>query len=626
MLAKGIGFISNNKLGLSRRCQWLLLFWLCNIPLYLAFSVRYLFASGISLDFSGWLYVLVLYIGQFGMFAFIFCFILPLLGVIFSRGSPGRWIAALFAVIGLFLLAIDGTIYRIYHYHVNAFVFLTLFSRAAGFIFNFAWAEWAVAILILAGGALIQLFIGRGLWNYCASKRPPRFWPAVLGVLVALSLFVSHLWHAYADAYNQVEIVQAAETVPVYFGLTARRWMLAHNLVTEKQLNTNPAVALHQQSHIRKMRYPQHPLQFGSKKQHYNILIIGIDDVRFDEMTPKVAPHIMNFATKGWRFQQHYSGGNCTQPGIFTLFYGIPANYWGSTIHSATPPLLISSLQKYGYKTAAYVSAPLVQPAFYKNVFVTVPKLRMYNPGKTSWQNDVFITQEMVKFINKNAAAKNHFLGFMFYDAVHGYEVPPNFPLLLKPSQGSFNRLTLNNDTDPTPYKNAHKNALHYVDTLVEKVLRTVEHNDLLKNTIVIITTDHGEEFNDNHHNYWGHSSNFSVAQTHIPFIMYWPGRGAREINYRTSHFDVAPTLLQGVLGVKNPISDYAIGHSLLQSGGRENLLLGSYSFMGLVTPHRILKFYPGGAYSLTDLHLNPQRGVDPKAMHQAMLWMAQFY
>ncbi|WP_251365984.1 hypothetical protein [Coxiella-like endosymbiont of Rhipicephalus sanguineus] len=37
----------------------------------------------------------------------------------------------------------------------------------------------------------------------------------------------------------------------------------------------------------------------------------------------------------------------------------------------------------------------------------------------------------------------------------------------------------------------------------------------------------------------------------HTPLIIYWPSKKA-EINYRTSHYDVIPTLMQGALNCQN--------------------------------------------------------------------------
>lgn len=72
---------------------------------------------------------------------------------------------------------------------------------------------------------------------------------------------------------------------------------------------------------------------------------------------------------------------------------------------------------------------------------------------------------------------------------------------------------------------------------------------DRLKDTIVIVTGDHGQEFNEYEINYWGHGSNFGEYQLRAPMVVHWPGKQARRIDYRTENFDIAPNLMEGALG-----------------------------------------------------------------------------
>ncbi|MDP2558646.1 sulfatase-like hydrolase/transferase [Photobacterium damselae subsp. piscicida] len=87
---------------------------------------------------------------------------------------------------------------------------------------------------------------------------------------------------------------------------------------------------------------------------------------------------------------------------------------------------------------------------------------------------------------------------------------------------------------------NRYKNALFYIDGLIAKVLKHID----LQNTIIVITSNHGQEFNDNKQNYWGHSSNYSDVQIHVPLYVYLPEHNGQVINYRTNHYDIMPTLM----------------------------------------------------------------------------------
>ena len=103
-------------------------------------------------------------------------------------------------------------------------------------------------------------------------------------------------------------------------------------------------------------------------------------------------------------------------------------------------------------------------------------------------------------------------------------------------------------------------------------MLQALQKQGLLKDTLVIITGDHGQEFNDSHHNFWGHNSNLTDYQTKVPFLLYkehstdFPA----QVDYRTTHYDIVPTLLQEVFHCTNPVEDYALGYSLFDTTPRE--------------------------------------------------------
>ena len=53
-----------------------------------------------------------------------------------------------------------------------------------------------------------------------------------------------------------------------------------------------------------------------------------IDALRPDKVGAETTPAIEALASDGLLFENHYSGGNSSRMGIFSLFYGIPSTYW----------------------------------------------------------------------------------------------------------------------------------------------------------------------------------------------------------------------------------------------------------------------------------------------------------
>src|SRR5690606_38343527 len=130
--------------------------------------------------------------------------------------------------------------------------------------------------------------------------------------------------------------------------------------------------------------------------------------------------------------------------------------------------------------------------------------------------------KEWISFLSERAENKP-FFGFLFYDAPHQYAFPPDEKLKFLPSWERIDYMDLHPQFDPLPFKNRYKNSVHFVDRLVGEVLTDLRNRGLDKNTVIVLTGDHGQEFNDSGQNYWGHNSNFSIAQTHVPLVIYWP-------------------------------------------------------------------------------------------------------
>lgn len=355
--------------------------------------------------------------------------------------------------------------------------------------------------------------------------------------------------------------------------------------------------------------------------------MIGIDAWRFDDANRDVTPNIAHFGQQATRFTHHLSGGNSTQAGLFSLFYGLPATYWEEFQTSQTRPLLMQTLADLNYQFAIYGSAPLNSPPFDRTIFSKIEQLRTVTPGENSPQRDERITEDFLHFLEQRDRSKPYF-GFLFYDSAHAADFPTSMTPPFTPYWERVDHIKLNNDFDPEPYHNRYRNALYYADSLIGKVLEQLQARDELRNTIVIITSDHGEEFNDNRQNYWGHGSNYSMAQIHVPLYIYIPDKEGSVLTHKTTHLDIAPMLMQEVLGVQNPLNEFALGYPLWQeSPQREWTIIGSYFNYALVSDKEMLVSYPTGRVETLNSELAPEkeRQISTQQIMQALEEMRQF-
>jgi len=83
--------------------------------------------------------------------------------------------------------------------------------------------------------------------------------------------------------------------------------------------------------------------------------------------------------------------------------------------------------------------------------------------------------------------------------------------------------------------------------------------------------------------------------------LLSWPGMPAQKISRRTSHYDIAPTLLNRLLGCSNEVGDYAIGNDLYGGSQWDWLITGSYYTYAVIEPDQITIVFPNGAFEVRD-------------------------
>ena len=68
------------------------------------------------------------------------------------------------------------------------------------------------------------------------------------------------------------------------------------------------------------------------------LLYVVVDGIRADSLTPALAPRLAGLEATSIRSERHYSGGNASRPGVFSLFYGLPASYRDAFADALRPP------------------------------------------------------------------------------------------------------------------------------------------------------------------------------------------------------------------------------------------------------------------------------------------------
>jgi arylsulfatase A-like enzyme len=120
-------------------------------------------------------------------------------------------------------------------------------------------------------------------------------------------------------------------------------------------------------------------------------------------------------------------------------------------------------------------------------------------------------------------------------------------------------------DSQQRHVSSQYDGAIAYMDAQVGRILDWLRDSDLYDNTMIVVTSDHGEQFGEK--NLVLHGNSAYQELLHVPLIIRYP-RGERtgEVDETVSLVDVVPTILDS-LGYEVP--PQVQGRSLLDSGPR---------------------------------------------------------
>ena len=117
-------------------------------------------------------------------------------------------------------------------------------------------------------------------------------------------------------------------------------------------------------------------------------------------------PHTWAFAQTAERFTHNYSGGNGTRVGVFSMFTGIPGNYWFPMLAERKGAPIIDVLKAQNYQMSFYTSAKFSYPEFDATIFSQVPSEQLHElPTGMGWEKDQKNVGNLLKFIDTRERA-----------------------------------------------------------------------------------------------------------------------------------------------------------------------------------------------------------------------------
>jgi membrane-anchored protein YejM (alkaline phosphatase superfamily) len=505
-----------------------------------------------------------------------------LLAHIGMRLSHRAWVPKALAAVGvgivLNFLAADALLFKLYGFHVNGFVLNIV--RTPGGIDSLGAGAGTQAVFALRGIGLMAapfiVWLGVERWPPIGRALRPLLALRLRYAVIGFMLLTAGERCVYGLSHLQgyTPVLATAGAVSLYQPLSINKLSKKLGVKVERQA---PSLSSPTGGRI---QYPLQSLKLQAPEKPQNLVVLVAESWRWDMLDPEIMPETWAFARKAACFTRHYSGGNGTRMGLFSLFYGIHGTYWFNMLAERRPPLLMQVLRQQGYQWDMYSSAKFSYPEFDQTIFAEVDGANLHDDNRTpSWEDDRRNVAGLLSFI-QNRQPERPFMVFMFFESPHAAYFFPQESVIRPDYLEEFNYATMDLTRDIGKIKNRYINSCRHLDSQFARIFHFLEKAALLENTIVLLTGDHGEEFMEKGR--WGHNSEFHEEQLRVPFVLRLPGGPAGQYDHATSHIDFAPTVLP-LLGVRNPAADYCLGTDLLDQRPRPFLVCSDWSSLAIL-------------------------------------------
>ena len=338
-----------------------------------------------------------------------------------------------------------------------------------------------------------------------------------------------------------------------------------------------------------------------------NILIIMIDTLRRDHVGiygyhRETTPNIDRFAQKATVYHNAVSQSSWTNPSIASFLTSLYPSVHGvlsfanegkearADILNDEIVTLAEFLKSKGYSTGAFVANKWIceRLGFGQGFDVFDSINSKFKPSAPE------VNEKALQWIKRN---KNKpFFAFLLYMDVHGpYKPPAPYDTFFKSTENrqmndkeaaSLRYLSVGRTKDKNNlnyYIDQYDGGIRYTDHHIGQLIDDLEADNILKNTFMVITADHGEAFFD--HGFCNHGWSLYNEEIDVPLIIKFPNsiKAPASVKSGVMLIDIGSTIYN-ILDTHFPNSGAGM-HSLVALN--DNLLPHRAIFSEHLTPKR---------------------------------------
>ncbi len=298
-----------------------------------------------------------------------------------------------------------------------------------------------------------------------------------------------------------------------------------------------------------------------------NVVLLTVDALRKDVLgcyggDLKLSPFIDSIQKNSIRFTKAHSTGPYTEaamPGILTSSYYL--EYGRQKKLSDQRTLITQPLKKFGIKTAGFHSNPHLSSFFGwdRDWDIFYDSMEEEVDDKSPYIKAVQLNQKADSWLSSlvNESSPESIFLWLHYMDVHEPYVPdqkytehvdPTIKISDNEMFVIFQDILLNRDVSNIDnvqlLKKLYQSHVYETDAAIKNLFSILEKHSFLKDSVVIITADHGEEFNE--HGGLSHDGKMYSELVQVPLLIYESERKENLVcDKLVSSLDIAPTILK---------------------------------------------------------------------------------
>ena len=300
------------------------------------------------------------------------------------------------------------------------------------------------------------------------------------------------------------------------------------------------------------------------------VFVYLIDTLRADALVPfggdpDVSPNARDFAADAVTYRQAWSPSAWTLPATLSVLTGVYPDRHGVmtgrvAFDAAAVPTLAARLAARGYATAGFSQSLVASPRF--GIDAGFEHFELQDQLNGAQNGSPRLRRRMLRWLAGRAADDGRPV-FAYLHSVdpHAPYVPIGDDRRFAERVGrtlnakryhpiTFHREGLGGDPrDVAHLRGLYEGEVAFTDRQLGRFVRMLRHLGLYERAMVIVLSDHGEEFGE--HGGFGHGRTLYEEQLRVPLMIKFPGGqwAGQVIDRPVSTVDVVPTVLAVAAG-----------------------------------------------------------------------------